>query len=178
MTRPTVGEGSGQGWAERALVYKRALVPLDGSIVAEGIIPFVLEIAGPLDMQVVLLRVVVPVPPTVVDAGPVVFGNVEKLCAEAEEYLVPFAAELRAKGVRATTQVRRGEPVSEILAGVREAKADLIMMTTHGRRGFGRLLFGSVAEAVLRHADVPVFLMRQTEAQVAARKALEADDGE
>jgi nucleotide-binding universal stress UspA family protein len=41
-------------------------------------------------------------------------------------------------------------------------------MTTHGRTGFGRLLFGSVAEAVLRQADVPVFLMRQTEAQIAA----------
>jgi nucleotide-binding universal stress UspA family protein len=42
-------------------------------------------------------------------------------------------------------------------------------MTTHGRSGLGRLLFGSVAESVLRHAEIPVFLMRQTEAQVAQR---------
>jgi nucleotide-binding universal stress UspA family protein len=150
-------------------VYKRALVPLDGSIVAECIIPFILEIAGPLDVDVALLRVVVPLPPTVVHAGPVVIGDIKELRAEAEEYLVPFATELRASGVRATTEVRCGEAVAEILAAVQEAKADLIIMTTHGRTGFGRLFFGSVAEAVLRRADVPVFLMRQTEAQVAAR---------
>ena len=44
-------------------MYKRALVPLDGSPIAEAIIPFILEIAGPLDMEVVLLRVVEPIPP-------------------------------------------------------------------------------------------------------------------
>ena len=150
-------------------MYKRALVPLDGSIVAEGIIPFILQIAGPLDLDVTLLRVVVPSPPAVVEAGPIVVDDTEKLCAEAEAYLAPFAGELRANGVRVRLEVRYGEPVAEILAGVREASADLIIMTTHGRSGFGRLLFGSVAEAVLRQADVPVFLMRQTEAQIAAR---------
>jgi nucleotide-binding universal stress UspA family protein len=46
-------------------------------------------------------------------------------------------------------------------------------MTTHGRGGLGRLLFGSIAEAVLRQAEIPVFLMRQTKAQVAARAAWE-----
>jgi nucleotide-binding universal stress UspA family protein len=150
-------------------VYERALVPLDGSTVAEGVIPFILQTAGPLGLDVVLLRVVVPGPPAVVEAGPIVVDDTEKVCAEAEVYLAALATELRANGVRVTIAVRRGEPVSEILAGVREAKADLIIMTTHGRTGFGRLLFGSVAEAVLRQADVPVFLMRQTEAQIAAR---------
>jgi nucleotide-binding universal stress UspA family protein len=71
-------------------------------------------------------------------------------------------------------QVRFGEAVAEILAGAREVGADLIAMTTHGRGGLGRLLFGSVAEAVLRQAETPVFLMRQTKAQVAARAAWEA----
>ena len=46
-------------------MYRRAIVPLDGSMVAEGIIPFILEIAGPLDMEVVLLRVLVPIPPPI-----------------------------------------------------------------------------------------------------------------
>jgi len=156
-------------------VYKRVTVPLDGSMVAEGIIPFILEIAGPLDMEVVLLRVLVPVPPSVIEGSRhVEIEDVEKRRAEAEAYLAPLAAELRTKGVRVTTQVRRGEPAGEIIAGAREAGADLIAMTTHGRSGLGRLLFGSVAEAVLRHADVPVFLMRQTEAQIAARAAWEA----
>ena len=156
-------------------MYKRALVPLDGSMVAEGIIPFILEIAGPLDMEVVLLRVVVPIPPSVIEGSRhVEVEDVEKRRLEAEEYLAPIGAELRAKGVRVQTQVRRGEPIAEILAGARVAGADLIAMTTHGRSGLGRLLFGSVAEAVLRQSEVPVFLMRQTEAQVAARAAWEA----
>jgi nucleotide-binding universal stress UspA family protein len=64
--------------------------------------------------------------------------------------------------------VRRGEPVEEIVECAREVDADLIAMTTHGRSGLGRWLFGSVAEAVLREAEIPVFLMRMTEAQVKA----------
>jgi nucleotide-binding universal stress UspA family protein len=150
-------------------VYKRALVPLDGSMVAQSVIPFVAQIAGPLDLEVTLLNVVVSVPPAVLDAGPAVIDDPEKLSAEARAYLTPFADGLHANGVRVTIAVRRGEPVAEILAGVREAQADLIIMTTHGRTGFGRLLFGSVAEGVLRQADVPVFLMRQSEAQIPAR---------
>jgi len=154
-------------------MYKRALIPLDGSMVAESILPFILEVAGPLDMEVALLRVLVPVPPMTVEGTQVVIEDAGRLRAEAEEYLASIAAELRAKGVRVTTAVRRGEPVAEILAGTREADADLIAMTTHGRSGLSRLLFGSVAAAVLSHAEVPVFLMRQTAAQVAARAAWE-----
>jgi nucleotide-binding universal stress UspA family protein len=156
-------------------MYRRALVPLDGSMVAESIVPFILEIAGPLDMEVALLRVVVPAPPIVVEgSSPVILEDVEKLRTDAEEYLNSVAASLRGRGVRVTVQVRFGEAVAEILAGAREVGADLIAMTTHGRGGLGRLLFGSVAEAVLRQAEIPVFLMRQTKAQVAARSAWEA----
>jgi len=88
--------------------------------------------------------------------------------------LKTVAGGLRGRGVSVTMQVRFGEAVAEILAGAREVGADLIAMTTHGRGGLGRLLFGSVAEAVLRQAEIPVFLMRQTKAQVAARAAWEA----
>ena len=154
-------------------MYKRALIPLDGSMVAESILPFILEVAGPLDMEIALLRVLVPVPPMTVEGTQVVIEDAGRLRAEAEEYLASIAAELRGKGVRVTTAVRRGEPVAEILAGAREADADLIAMTTHGRSGLSRLLFGSVAAAVLSYAEVPVFLMRQTAAQVAARAAWE-----
>jgi nucleotide-binding universal stress UspA family protein len=56
-------------------------------------------------------------------------------------------------GIRVTSDVRRGEPVAEIVAAARETGADIIAMTTHGRSGFSRLLLGSVAEAVLRQAE-------------------------
>ena len=153
-------------------MYKRAVVALDGSAVAEAIIPFILEIAGPLDMEVVLVRVNRPIPPEVIEGSRhVIVEDPETSRVDAEEYLAPVAVELRKQGVRARTQVRRGQPDEEIVLAARETGADLIAMTTHGRSGFGRLLFGSVAEAVLRESRLPVFLMRVTEAQVAARTA-------
>jgi len=156
-------------------MYKRALVPLDGSSVAETIIPFILDIAGPLDMEVVLLRVVEPIPPMVIEGSRhVEVEDVEARRTDAEEYLAPIAVELRNKGVRVERRVRRGNPAEEIVAAARESGADLIAMSTHGRGGLGRLVFGSVAQAVLRHVDTPVFLMRATEAQVARRVAREA----
>lgn len=157
-------------------MYKRALVPLDGSPVAETIIPFILEIAGPLDMEVVLLRVVEPIPPMVLEASRhIEVEDVEARHTDAEEYLAPIAVELRNKGVRVQRRVGRGNPADQIVAAARETGADLIAMSTHGRGGLGRLVFGSVAQAVLRHVDMPVFLMRATEAQVARRVAREAE---
>lgn len=155
-------------------MYKRVLVPLDGSPVAGAIVPFIIQIAGPLDMAVRLLAVVEPVQPTMVeDPGFVMIQDLAARTRNAEEYLAPAAAELRARGIDADWEVRRGTPAASIMAAAKSWGADLIAMSTHGRSGFGRLLFGSVAEHVLRHADVPVFLMRQTEAQLAARAAQE-----
>ena len=76
-------------------------------------------------------------------------------------------ADLRSRGVRVTTDARHGEPLAELLAAARDSRADLIAMTTHGRSGLGRLLFGSIAEAVLRRAQIPVLKMRLTRRQVA-----------
>jgi nucleotide-binding universal stress UspA family protein len=153
-------------------MYKRALVPLDGSPVAESIMPFLMQIAGPLDMSVTLLRVVEPLSAIVGDGTqPVIVDDVAARTRDAEEYLAPLAAMLRARGVNTSWAVRRGRPDKEILAAAGDARADLIAMSTHGRSGLGRLLFGSVAEQVLRHADVPVFMMRETEARLAAKAA-------
>ena len=152
---------------------KRVLVALDGSMSSEAMLRFVLEIAGPLDMTVLLLRVVEPLTPVlaadVYTAPPV--EDMEARRRDAEEYLAPIAAALRARGVNTAWMVRRGRPADEILAAAAESGAEMIAMATHGRTGMGRLLFGSVAEAVLRRAVVPVFLMRQPEAVPAPLEA-------
>jgi len=148
--------------------HKRVLVALDGSTSSEAMLRFVLEIAAPLDMTVLLLRVVEPLTPGMapdVYMGPL--EDVEGRRRDAEEYLAPIAAALRARGVDTAWTVRRGRPEDEILAAAEESAVDMIAMATHGRTGVGRLLFGSVAEAVLRRAAVPVFLMRQPEAVAA-----------
>jgi nucleotide-binding universal stress UspA family protein len=148
-------------------MYKRVLVPLDGSLVAEGILPFILEIAGPLDLVAVLPRIVPWGPPPASERGSYsavddVQTSMDKACA----YLAGIARGLRVRAVRVETRVRYGDPAREILAGAAETGADLIAMTTHGRSGLGRLLFGSVAEAMLRRADIPVFLMRLTDSTI------------
>jgi nucleotide-binding universal stress UspA family protein len=142
--------------------------------VAEAIIPFILEIAGPLDMAVRLARVVEPIAAVIADGtASTIVDDPRARERDAEEYLAPLAAELRGRGVAAEWEVRHGTAATAILAAAKSFGADLIAMSTHGRSGLGRLLFGSVAEQVLRQADVPVFLRRQTEAQVAARAASE-----
>lgn len=142
---------------------KKVVVPLDGSPESEAIFPIIEEIAGPLDMEVLLLEVV-PFPS--IDAlGLHHVSAVDELSVRqgnAQEYLEELVRRLTAKGIRAQTRVRTGDPTREILAAVGEEQADLIAMTTHGRSGLGRLLFGSVAEALLRSAPVPIFLMRMT----------------
>jgi nucleotide-binding universal stress UspA family protein len=152
-------------------VYKRVVIPLDGSPLAEGILPFITQIAGPLDLEVILVRAMPPIPPQVMEGSrQVIVEDVPARLAEAREYLTRVAAELKAKGVRARVEARHGDPVTEIVAAARENDADLIAMTTHGRSGLGRVLFGSVAEAVLRRAEIPVFLMRLTQKSLSRGK--------
>ena len=153
-------------------MYKRVVVPLDGSPLAEAMLQFIVYIASPLDLEVALLQVVKAAPPYLTETmRSVVLENAERSLAEARAYLGGLGEGLSAKGIRVRIEVRRGEPVDEIVACAREIDADLIAMTTHGRSGLGRLLFGSVAEAVLRQAEIPVFLMRLTAASIGVRAA-------
>jgi len=150
-------------------MYKRALVPLDGSRAAEAILPYIERIAGPLEMEIVLIMAVSLAPEEVIGVAPR-FGQDSPAHREgaAQRYLESPVTDLRTKGVRARARVALGEPAAAIVAAAREAGADLIAMTTHGRSGLGRLLFGSVAESVLRAAPIPVFLLRMTETARAA----------
>jgi nucleotide-binding universal stress UspA family protein len=145
-------------------MYKRVLVPVDGSEAAEAIVPFIMQIAGPLDLDVVFVLVRQPPPPVAGDGTVLSVENIDAADAVANVYLAELALKMERQGARVETRVRRGRPTDEILAAARDERIDMIAMTTHGRTGPGRLLFGSVAEGVLRHADVPVFLMRQAAA--------------
>jgi nucleotide-binding universal stress UspA family protein len=153
------------------IAYRKALIPLDGSIVAEGIIPHAMKVARALDLELVLVQVVLRVPPQVMEGRHEVVDHTDRLCQEAEQYLSGVAEGLRARGMRVETVVRVGEPAPEIVGAAREAGVDLIAMTTHGRSGLSRLLFGSVAEAVLRRAHVPLLLLPLREGDVTTRAA-------
>ena len=90
-----------------------------------------------------------------------------RVVREAEQYLDAVQARLAAKGFRKVeTSVWYGPPASEIVEAARVANADLVVMTTHGRSGLGRLILGSVAEAVLRGTSTPILLLRADGAPV------------
>lgn len=84
----------------------------------------------------------------------------QRVREELEGRLAEFANLLREQGLVGRSVMRGGQPADEILNVVREEKADLIVMGTHGRRGLSRLLLGSVAEAVLRRAHCPVLAVK------------------
>ncbi|HXG61848.1 MAG TPA: universal stress protein [Planctomycetota bacterium] len=146
----------GDAWApgaEHAL--RTVLVPLDGSGLARGVLPWVRELASIVRARVVLLRVVEP--------GP---AGAER--EEAERDLSQAARLLAEAAVATETLVEEGDPATMILATARRRPADLIAMTTHGRTGLARLAAGSVTERVLRGAGVPVLALRPSLAAVTA----------
>ena len=145
-------------------MYERVLVPLDGSELAEAILPFAEQVAGPLDAELVLLRVVelMSTIEAIASAGVVTPDTLALREMDAKRYLLEIEQRLAKKGLRVHTRVAFGPPAEEILASARAAGAGLIAMATHGRSGLGRVLWGSVAEAVLRASSVPVLLIRMT----------------
>jgi nucleotide-binding universal stress UspA family protein len=153
--------------AERPVAFKRLLVPLDGSSFSEAALYEGVAAIGPEAVELRLLRVVeIPALPFASAAGanvPLDYGLVsEYLDAtrdEATEYLQALSARLTETGQQVSSEVRVGQVASEINAVAREWDADAVAMATHGRRGFNRLFFGSVAEQVLRYSERPLLLL-------------------
>lgn len=79
---------------------------------------------------------------------------------EAKALVAKAAGELRSAGVNVTTTIAQGDPKSKILDDAKAWGADLIVLGSHGRKGLDRFLIGSVSEAVLRHADCSVEIVR------------------
>ena len=146
-------------------MYKRMLVPVDGSLRSEVVVPHAAETAKAFGCSIRLL--------TVVDLdkrnGKVAQDNhsdeaaslawVESQIEEAENHLRPVAERFEEHGLKPEMEVRFGNPPAEILKAAAEYGTDIIAMATRSRRGVARLMFGSVADQVLRESHVPVLLI-------------------
>ncbi|MFN8446279.1 MAG: universal stress protein [Caldilineaceae bacterium] len=80
--------------------------------------------------------------------------------AELETTLQPLANGLREAGFTVSTLVEFGDPARMIIHAIERDKIDVLAMTTHGRTGLGRAIFGSVAESVMRQVRIPILLFR------------------
>jgi nucleotide-binding universal stress UspA family protein len=156
-------------------MYEKILVPLDGSDVAEAVLPHVEPIATKFGSEVILLQVV----PTfaeilgdtlprssfpAVDAGvsvDIAEQQHESTQESAQTYLEAKRTELASRGINAGIDLREGPaPAAVILAVALDTGCDLVAMSTHGRSGIGRALMGSVADEVVRNSALPVLLVR------------------
>lgn len=143
-------------------MFKKILVPLDGSDLAKKILPQVVSLAKGMKAQVVLLTVGdVSRLEEIVDAAPSVSTAqiAKSFKMTAEKNLVKAAAILKKKGLKVTTVYREGSPAQEIIKYASKAKCNLIAMATHGS-GEVAWVLGSVTEKVISHATVPVLITR------------------
>lgn len=152
-------------------MYKRILVPMDGSERAEQILPHAENLASKETSTVILLYVIEPIAPSftpgmsmMVTAPPqeleIYWKNMQTAEKEASEYLQKQAAALSKKGIKTEAVVLRGDPVNSIVNTAREKDVDLIAMTSHGRSGLERVFYGSVTSGVLHKVDRPLLLIR------------------
>jgi nucleotide-binding universal stress UspA family protein len=155
-------------------MYERLLVALDGSPAAERVLEHAEALAAAFGAQITLLHATLSpemvlaqagagdasageIAAPVIDPDPVLEADHET----AAEYLNGVAQRLRgARNLNVNVESPEGPADTVIVERAAAINASLILMTTHGRSGLGRLVFGSTADSVLRHAPCPVLLVR------------------
>lgn len=153
-------------------MYRRILVTLDGSLLAEQVLPHVKAVLeGLKDVQVYLLCVAQMVDYSAASAMAYPMSMLpsrtmdedaerRRIEGDLRDYLRGVEHQLAREGVTVSSDVRFGRPAEEIISFATEMKVDLIAMSTHGRSGLARWAYGSVADRVLRAAQCPVLLVR------------------
>ena len=143
--------------------YKHILVPLDGSKLAELALADAFSLAQLNGAEVVLLQVISPFDYVIGDTQPMVVFADELVKARQEaalHYLEEVTAREECRNLKVHLVIEIGSPAETIIDYAHREPIDLIVMATHGRSGLGRWVYGSVADKVLRGADVPVLLVR------------------
>lgn len=146
-------------------ILGKLLVPLDGSKEGEAVVPYVEELASKLGAEVVFLQVV-PLAYHVEIAGdmavqvPYMEEEMEPLKVSAKSYLERVGGVFESKGIITKYEVRIGVAAHKIIELADEVNVDMVAMSTHGRSGVGRWVFGSVAEKIAHSANIPVLLVR------------------
>lgn len=155
-------------------MYSRILVPHDGSSFAEQVLPHVVEIAQRFEAEIHLLEVISPPNPAVFSTdleggagAPLAIEAIEEaqeeLRKQGRERLQMVANSLGEQGIKTVWTVTEGDPGHEIVAYGKKNQIDLIAMASHGRSGLVRAILGSVTDAVLRHAGLPVLVVKAAE---------------
>lgn len=138
-------------------MFKRILVPLDGSARAESALPVAAGIARAFGGSITLVRVV----ETPTDYGAYLQTIIDEQETEATRYLESITSSADLEGVKVETSVHIGSVASTILSVANKVHVNLIVLSSHGNTGLKRWVMGSVAEKVARHAQVSVLVLRE-----------------
>jgi len=142
-------------------MYQRMLVPLDGSELAEVVFTYAKELAGRLDLEVILLYVCSPVLREFVPMHRAYIERAaETVKRQAREVQQRTGIQPGGKPVEVRGELVVGHSAEEILRYAEENAIDLILMATHGRSGVRRWAMGNVADKVLRTSKIPIWLVR------------------
>ncbi|AII59851.1 MAG: universal stress protein [Dehalococcoides mccartyi] len=145
-------------------MYKKILVPLDGSKVAEGVLPHAKALAFSEGSQILLINVVSNPAMEFAFSDPAIAAiSVNEQVDTGKEYMASIGNKLKSEGYDVRVLLREGGAAEVILKTAEEEKVDVIAMSTHGRSGAARWLLGSVAERVVRHSNIPIMLIRSSE---------------
>ncbi len=157
LVRATGENESGEG-----APFKTVVVPLDGSSLAETVLPHVIELARRMDLEVVLLRVcALPAPVYTSQEYMPDLGEVwDQMKKEANAYLEDKIVQLRREELRNVSAVTLDGDAAEKIIDVARKRHSLVAMCTHGRTGIDRWVLGSVTERVVRHLSEPVLVIR------------------
>ncbi len=143
------------------MAYKKILVALDGSELAEAALPHAQKLASDPESEIVLLRVSVNPAAEFSFSDPQIADNIiQEMENETLAYLQSIRAKLQRAGFRTSFLICQGAIAETIMQTAVEIQADAIVMSTHGRSGVKRWLLGSVADRVVTHSDIPVMLIR------------------
>ncbi|MBI4334955.1 MAG: universal stress protein [Chloroflexi bacterium] len=147
----------------------RMMVPLDGSKLGESALPYVRFLASRIKAELVLLQVISPTPSLMATESYYATYSNEIIAAqqaEAENYLKSLAAGISGEGTRTSYKVEIGIPSEKILEVIDREKISLVGMSTHGRTGIKRWVYGSIASKVLSSSPAPVLLVRAPEMKI------------
>jgi nucleotide-binding universal stress UspA family protein len=153
---------SEQGKTDGEAATKAVVVPLDGSPLAEQVLPRVVEFVQQMALKIVLVRAyALPTSVAADEFGTFTDEMMTQLENEARDYLEKKAAQLKASGIRdVAAVVKFGYGGEEIISVARETPGAFVAMCTHGRSGIRRFALGSVTDRVVRHSGDPVLIVR------------------
>lgn len=140
------------------LSIERIVVPIDFSAPSLEALDTAVEFSRPYEAEIIVMFAIEPAGSPILEAGSEDVLGQE--ATTAEEKLEEVCQSLGKQGIACRTRIEIGPAAEAIIRAAATLKADLIVMSTHGRTGLAHVLIGSVAENVVRHARCPILLIR------------------